>query len=69
MGGLCVPPSFKKRKMYKCTDFFKSINGKNYSKGMLITFEEYYRIGEDERKYFVFQQDQNVVKKYEDRIK
>lgn len=55
--------------MYKCTDFFKSINGKNYSKGMLITFEEYYRIGEDERKYFVFQQDPNVVKKYEDKIK
>jgi len=55
--------------MYKCNTFFKSINGKNYSKGMLITFEEYYRIGEDERKYFVFQQDPNVVKKYEDKIK
>ena len=55
--------------MYKCSTFFKSINGKNYSKGMLITFDEYYCISEDERNFFVFQSNLTSEKKHEERIK
>lgn len=55
--------------MYKCKDFFKSVNGKNYSRGMFITFDEYYQLTEKERTYFVFQQDQSIYKKNVDRIK
>jgi hypothetical protein len=55
--------------MYKCKDFFKSVNGKHYSRGMLITFNEYYQLTDKERGYFVFQQDQNIFQKNDDRIR
>lgn len=39
---------------YKCNSDFKSSSGKDYKKGSLITFEEYYQMTANERKYFTY---------------
>lgn len=41
---------------YKCNSDFKAMNGKVYKKGSLISFEEYYQMTANERKYFTFVQ-------------
>jgi hypothetical protein len=54
--------------MYKCNTSFKSLNGKTYLLGQLISFDEYYQLLEKERKYFFYHQS-NQVKIKEDRIR
>ena len=54
---------------YRCKISFKSLGGKTYKNGDMIDFDEYYRLAESERKYFVFRQLLSIKKENTDRIR